>query len=250
MKVTLIDSTKNAREILILSKSTRLNMTSDLVSNIMNMEEEEKEKQIEYVFGSTGSSWEFVDYIFLIEGVTRGFTHQFVRSRVGTSFAQQSLRVVDQSEFDYLAESSCKDDPIYHEVMNTIKTKHKKLIDSGKNIQDARGILPTNILSNILFKANLRAMSVMASTRLCVRTQGEYQDVVKMMVKEIVKVHPWAEKVLDVGCVQTGYCPWKNFDKCPVKTKFKLYHTDERRKEIKEFYEKLGTYSPQPEVKR
>lgn len=250
MRVSLINYTSEARELLILSKSTRLDMHSSLIEDIKNMPEEEKERQINYVFGSTGSSLEFVDYVFLIEGVSRGFTHQFVRSRVGTSFAQQSLRVVNESDFDYLAENSCKEDEVYHETMSIIKEKYRGLINSGKNIQDARGILPTNILTNILFKTNLRAMSTMAAMRLCIRTQGEYQDVVKLMVKNIISVHPWAESALDVYCVQNGTCPWKNFDKCPIKIKFGLYEDTYRKKEIKKYWQKVGTLSNQPEVKK
>ena len=51
--------------------------------------------------------------VFMIEGVTRAFTHQLVRHRVGTSFAQQTQRAVDMSEgFDYLATGGCdKDGP-------------------------------------------------------------------------------------------------------------------------------------------
>ena len=131
MRVSLVSYTPEARELLILSKSTRLDMHSSLMQKIRDMSEEEKETQIKYVLGSTGSSLEFVDYVFLIEGVSRNFTHQFVRSRVGTSFAQQSLRVVEESDFDYLAENSCREDDTYHEAMAGIKEKYRELIKSG-----------------------------------------------------------------------------------------------------------------------
>ena len=43
------------------------------------MSDEQKEEELKYVFGTIGSSWEFVDYIFLITDVSRAFTHQAVR---------------------------------------------------------------------------------------------------------------------------------------------------------------------------
>jgi hypothetical protein len=36
----------------------------------------------------------------------------------------------------------------------------------------------------------------MAKSRLSPRAQGEYQEVFKLMVGEVVKVHPWAEPFL------------------------------------------------------
>jgi thymidylate synthase ThyX len=48
--------------------------------------------------GTTGIALEFVYYTFQINGVSRAFTHDFVRTR-SASYAQQSQRSVDMSNF-------------------------------------------------------------------------------------------------------------------------------------------------------
>lgn len=217
MKVTLLGYTQDAREMLIMSKKTRLNMHSKLFDEIKNMSEEQKQKEIEYVFGTIGSSWEFVDYTFLIEGVTRAFTHQLVRHRVGVSFAQQSQRTVDCDDFEYLATGGCIGNEDYEDGMDEIKQRYSNLIDAGVNPQDARGILPTNILTNIMMKMNLRSLADMMSTRLCIRAQGEFREVAVELKRLVVEVHPFTEKILNANCVKNGSCSFKNFKECPVK---------------------------------
>lgn len=214
MKVTLIDYTKDAREILIFSKKTRLNMSASAFGDIMLLPEEEKERELKYVFGTIRSSLEFVDYTIMIEGVTRAFTHQLVRHRAGVSFAQQSMRTADVSDFEYLATGSCKGNILYHSTMKKISETYKSLIEVGVKPEDARGILPTNILTNILMKINLRALSDMMSSRLCSRAQGEFRDVMSEIRSEVVSVHRWADSLLACYCDDKGLCFYKNGKGC------------------------------------
>lgn len=217
MKVELVSYTDKAKELLIFSKKTRITMSGKAFADVLSMPDYKKDKELEYVFGTIGSSWEFVDYTFLITGVTRAFTHQLVRHRVGVSFAQQAQRVVDMSEFEYLATGACEYDADYHFVMNRIKEGYARMIERGINAQDARGILPTNILTNILMKVNLRSLSGMLNVRLCFKAQGEFQHVAREMQKAALEVHPWAEPVLQAHCCQHGNCLFPNFKECPIR---------------------------------
>jgi len=101
MKATLISFTPEAKELLIFTKSTRLTMSPGLMNEIRAWSEERKLAELEYMANTIPSSWEFVDYVFMIEGVSRAFTHQFVRSRQG-SYAQQTMRVLNMGEYDYV----------------------------------------------------------------------------------------------------------------------------------------------------
>jgi thymidylate synthase ThyX len=67
-------------------------------------------------------------------------------------------------------------------------------------------------------KFDLRTLHEMAKSRLCTRTQGEYQDVFRAMREEVISVHPWAAKFLEVQCVATGTCAFPRYGKesCPV----------------------------------
>lgn len=205
MKVSLVYYTQNAEDILILSKSTRLNLTAGLLDKIKSMSWEDKMREIDYIANTVPSSWEFVDYIFLIEGVSRAFTHQFVRTRTG-SYAQQAMRVVNESKYDYIIDDAIENDidpdrqsQAYHLISDTnkyIQKAYESLVSMGYKNEVARGLLPTNISTNIMAKFNLRAFSQLVASRLGGRTQSEYQHVARAMVNEVLKVHPWAEKFL------------------------------------------------------
>ena len=143
MNVTLINVTPFARETLIFTKRTRLNMTPGLWAETLNMPEEEKLKELEYMASSIPSSWEFVDYTFLIEGVSRAFTHQFVRTRTN-SYAQQSMRVTNMDGFDYVTGPSIDSDTIdiYDRAMFSANRHYNDLIREGVKEEDARGYSP------------------------------------------------------------------------------------------------------------
>ena len=198
MKVTLINYTHNAEALLLFTKSTRLNLTPALLDEIRAWPEVRKQAELAYMADTIPSSWEFVDYVFMIEGVSRAYTHQQVRTRAA-SYAQQSLRVLDVSGgFDYVFTERNKANAAAMGVIKTallqIKDAYADLVKLGQPPEDARGILPTNIATNIVCKFNLRTMSELARSRTGGRTQGEYQKVVNAMIDEVLAVHPWADK--------------------------------------------------------
>ena len=199
MRVKLINATSDAVNLLLFTKNTRLMNDEDAYSKISAWDDEKKQSELDYMLNTIRSSWEFIDYTFDVKDVTRGFTHQFVRTRQG-SYAQQSQRTVDMQGFGYYTPDKIYKDEtaniIYDDAMRMINDKYQELRNLGIPAEDARGILPTNIHTNIVAKFNLRTLSEMAKSRLSPRAQGEYQEVFKLMVKEVVAVHPWAEAFL------------------------------------------------------
>lgn len=198
MKVTLIDYNQHAVEKLIFCKNTRLQMSASNMQDVTNMSLEEQMEALEYIANTIKSSWEFLDFTFMVEGVSRAFTHQFVRNRMG-SYAQQTMRILDVSGFDYITGPSILTDDqneLYHGTMATIAAAYDELIKSGVKIEDARGILPTNICTNIVAKYNLRTLSDMMASRSSSRTQGEFREVIDAMYEEVIKVMPWLHMFL------------------------------------------------------
>lgn len=222
MKVELIQCTHQALQVLVFTKNTRLSMNGLGFVDICAWPEEKLMKEWEYMKGTIQSSWEFVDYIFAISVVSRAFTHQLVRHRVGTSFAQQSQRTVDMSGFEHINPPKIIEDPAQLETwlnaMKDINDYYQELLQEGALPEDARGILPTNVATNIVFKANLRTLHEMARKRLCVKAQGEFQSVFRAIRDEVLRVHPWAD-VLHAECAWNGTCAFPSFptEKCPVK---------------------------------
>lgn len=221
MKVRLINYTQDALETLLFTKGTRLKRDSGEISldSLKAIPMEEKLKELDYILKTIKSSWEFVDYVFEIQGVSRAFTHQFVRTRVGSSFAQQAQRVVDMSNFDFVLPEDFTEEQKdkFIDSMDDANKNYKMLISMDAPPQDARGILPTNACTNIIAKFNLRTLSDMAEKRLCYRTQGEYQRIFKEMIRLVKEIHPWADKFLRVYCAAVGVCQFPNFKECPIK---------------------------------
>jgi len=211
LKVSLLDYTGSGRldashyaaALLVFTKNTRLTMNPEGLRKYLDMPIAELWKELEYMANTIPSSWEFVDYTFVIEDVTRAFTHQFVRTRTA-SFAQQTMRVLDVSEgpgWDYLTGPSIVESEglqhIYDQGMSFTDTVYKELIKNGAAIEDARGILPTNILTNIVAKMNMRTFVDVVRKRSSSRTQGEYRDVLEDMKTAVRAVHPWIDLFIE-----------------------------------------------------
>lgn len=212
MKVTLLRYTDEALLLLLDTKNTRLGGKRPA----SEWTHEERMEHLEYMRNTIQSSWEFVDYTFRIEGVTRAFTHQLVRTRTG-SYAQEAQRVVDVSGHDVLLpfdlDPQTEQAAFFSIAADYALSAYDTLVKEGMNRQDARGILPTNISTSITAKFNLRTLSDTAKVRLCTRTQGEYQTVFRAMREEVVKVHPWAAEFINVKCVSDGICAFPNYGK-------------------------------------
>lgn len=214
MQVTLFEYTgkgsadpaRAAANALVFTKSTRLNMTPDLYAQVEAMTQEQIEDELRYMANTIPSSWEFCHYSFIITGVSRAFTHQFVRTRTG-AYAQQTMRILDVSGFDYITGPTVSASSIAHhdydKVMSDINVCYQDLISMGVAIEDARGILPTNISTNICADFNLRTLSEIFRKRASSRTQGEYHEVIEEMKAAVLAVHPWTrlffERSFDVA---------------------------------------------------
>lgn len=207
--VTLMDYTgaglpnkDYAIDLLLFAKNTRLTMSPEGLNDIRFMDSDVKLKELAYIANTIPSSWEFIDYTWLICGVTRAFTHQLVRTR-HASFAQQTMRVLDVSQgmgWDYgmgPSVTSQWSQDIYKGAMDHSDKSYKALIKSGVKIEDARGVLPTNILTNILMKCNLRTFVETVRKRTSPRVQGEYREVLIKMTESVRAVHPWIELFIE-----------------------------------------------------
>lgn len=252
MRVSLIDSTANAENMLIFTKRTRHLTGLDEFSDIAKMSPEEKKEELRRVFASIGSSWEFIHYTFLIQNVTRAFTHQLVRHRVGTAFAQQAMRVADMKNFGYLVPQLQPEDmEIYEVTMDQIQMGYDRLTERGVPVQDARGVLPTNIQTNILLKINLRALAEVLHVRLCVRAQGEFQMVGQRMGGLAILQHPFINPIIGPNCCVKKICIFPEYQKCPILNQYPELKgpPEEKMKEIRAMWQELvGTtgYDTQP----
>ena len=198
VKVTLLYATPDAVDILLFTKNTRLKMSPNGLDEIRGWSQERKTAELEYMAKTVPSSWEFVDLIFCIEGVSRAFTHQLVRTRTA-SYAQQAMRIVDMTGFDYHVGPTITDGEVrdeYDGIMQSISQSYHRLIELGAKPEDARGVLPTDVLTNINMKLNLRSFADLVKKRSSSRVQSEYAQVLEQMISEARKAWPWIDQFI------------------------------------------------------
>ena len=145
------------------------------------------------------SPLEHINFTFLIADVSRAFTHQFVRHRVGISISQQSGRYTNPlstGEFRYV-----KPDRIdLHDAVKACVTEYHRLLNDGCPEEDARMILPNCQATNMVVTINYAALLHMADIRLCTLAQKEFQQVVLGMRREVHKAYPVLGKYLQPKC--------------------------------------------------
>lgn len=219
MRVTLLSHTPDALNLLLRTKGTRLGSKDDPAQ----WSAEKKREHLDYMRDTIKSSWEFCSYVFEIEGVSRNFTHQLVRTR-SASYAQESQRTVDVrdhvlieptftgSEMQMKAQRES-----WNEARERSMSAYTDMIDDGLPVQDARGVLPSSISTSIIAQFNLRTLSDMGKVRLCTRTIGEYQSAFRAMRDAVIEVHPWAAEFIEVHCVATGTCAFPRYGKTSCK---------------------------------
>ena len=194
------DPARSAAELLVYTKSTRLEQGEDTQREVSALSPVAMKEQLDYIANTVRSSWEFVDYTFEITGVTRAFTHQLVRTRHG-SYAQQTQRGIDMTEFDTLKPELIKDQDEnlvsikspWDLAMETISRAYSYYKGKGVPAQDCRGLLPTNIHTNIIAKFNLRTLADLVGKRDNPRAQGEYIEFIREVVRLVLEIHPWTQ---------------------------------------------------------
>jgi flavin-dependent thymidylate synthase len=202
MKVTVFDYTgagsldpaRHAASVLLFTKSTRLNMTPDLIEQIKIMSDKEVTFNLRMMANTNPGSWEFIEFKFLFEGVSRALQQQLTRTR-HAAYAIQTLRVVDVKKWEYETGPSIKGyadrEVVYDSTMRYIDHAYRELIKNGAEVEDARGILPLNIKTNMCMKIDMRNFITLSRKRMSGRVQNEYRHLMDAAVIEVEKIYPW-----------------------------------------------------------
>jgi thymidylate synthase (FAD) len=171
------------------------------------------------------SPLEQVWFEFLISGVSRAFSHQFVRHRVGVSVEQQSQRYVTYKtgRFPYVLPASvvaAGKAAEFEALMQRIGEVYEELVSAGVPGEDARFVLPNATATNLKVTITFAALLHMADLRLCTRAQWEFRHVVAKMRAEVVRVEPLLGRMLQPKCGERrlGYCDedFEAYKACPL----------------------------------
>lgn len=171
------------------------------------------------------SPLEQVAFEFGISGVSRAFSHQFVRHRVGISFEQQSQRYVTykDGEFPFTVPATVQKAgkaERFQEIMEQIGAGYEELVEAGVPAEDARFLLPNATNTNFKITVNFQSLLHICDLRLCTRAQWEFRKVAALMRSEVNKVVPELGRFLQPKCgeLRLGYCDESERDwaACPI----------------------------------
>jgi flavin-dependent thymidylate synthase len=143
---------------------------------------------------------EAIDLHFMVEGLTRASWDQMVRQRTAV-FGGESLRFAVKEDL----QGAVRPGPMVHEdarkvwddAIESIQAAYLQLISTGVPAEDARGLLPMNVLTRGHWKTNLRNLYAELGKRTCTQAQWEWR-LIAADLREAVKRHiafvpdPWS----------------------------------------------------------
>ena len=171
------------------------------------------------------SPLEQVWFEYAISGVTRAFSHQFVRHRIGISFEQQSQRYVKfkGGEFPHTIPESVRKaglDAKMEQAFGDLGRLYQEMLDAGVPAEDARFLIPSAAQTNFKITINFQSLLHICDLRLCTRAQWEFRKVASLMRAEVNRVCPELARYLQPKCGErrTGYCDeaHEDWQKCPI----------------------------------
>lgn len=189
--------------------------TGNVIRNKRDVTDEERRYHLEEMKKTKlKAPLEAVHLHWMVEGVTRSFTHQMVRQRTAV-YAQESLRFAVKSGMseEVALPPSLAGTPDFSEeeigyyeahpeefgrlqkehrwrlmwetLMLEIDDTYNYLVNDGMPAEDARGALPHNVTTRLNYDTNLRAFQDHAGNRLCTQAQFEWRAVWGQFVKAL-----------------------------------------------------------------
>lgn len=150
------------------------------------------------------SVFEFSDWDFEVQGASRVFETQAVRSRIG-SYEWESGRHDQKYEAaDFIKNYQSGD---MQAAMSLGLGGYRLLTDDGYPPEDARYILPQGVARKGRIKKNFRALMETAGLRLCSHAQAEYREFMQECKRLVTGVDPFLGSLLVPRCEYFGYCP-------------------------------------------
>lgn len=230
IKVQLLDHTQDPIKSLYLAYRTAYSSLTPMQIERRIADERITRAQMEEFIErrlQTGhaSPLEQVWFEFGISGVSRAFSHQFVRHRIGISFEQQSQRYVKfkEARFPYTVPESVQRAGMadrMEAVFAELGKAYQELLDAGVPAEDARFLLPNAASTNFKIVVNFQEMLHICDLRLCTRAQWEFRKVASLMRAEVNRRFPELGKYLQPKCGERrwGYCDedYEAWEACPI----------------------------------
>ena len=177
--------------------------------------------------GGLNQCLEWATVVFEISGLSRGVTHEIVRTRKA-SFAQQSMRHTDMGSYvgdpalfemgeekeyegnaamrmpEEIANSSEEVQALWIQSVNRARHNYAVLVnDYDVPFQDARTVLPIATETYIIASYPVSEFLNTFSYRACSMFYPEIVALFRLMREELLKVCPWLEPYVLISCEKT-----------------------------------------------
>lgn len=187
--------------------------------------------------------FEFVKLHFLLEGVSRAFTHQMVRQRTAV-YGQESLRfavkhnLADETPVPPMVQNAGSEAlKLWVDGLKSAQDYYNALIAAGVPAEDARGLMPHATTTRLHYCTDLRALLDHAGNRLCTQAQFEWRFAFSSIIDAIRNHAPlyiegdvsksarWQFETIAATagfkpvCYRLGHCPFgANIDRpCTIR---------------------------------
>lgn len=133
---------------------------------------------------------EDIDFHFVIEGLTRASWDQMVRQRTA-NFGGESLRFSVKLPLESVVRpgpsiNTKKRLATHKNAVRAIEEAYSSLIADGVPAEDARGLIPLNVLMQGHYKTNLRNLATEIGKRTCTQAQWEWRMILLSMREAIL----------------------------------------------------------------
>ena len=192
MKVSLVQSTPNPEE--------HIGLLAGICYGKTESSPEQCIKRAEHcVTKGHLSTLRFAHATFLVEGISRICSHQFVRSK-HLDFLQRSQRYCNDTGIDIVMPKSMLDSQYMDwDIVNQAKTLYENLIANGIKKEDARFVLPQGTPTELLVVGNFQAWYDFIKLRSGKEAQWEIRVVANEINQQLHGIAPNIFKELPDG---------------------------------------------------
>ncbi len=207
VRVTIVSHTIEPLRTIALAQ---MNMTGDMRHSLWHIDRPDAVEIFQDICKTKlQGAFEFVHFFIQMEGVSRAFQQQLTRTRLA-AYSAESLRFTEAG-MEVLAGPHMTDAHLaqYSVGLEYMEATYNGLIRNGCPIEDARGILPLNVLSKIGMCTSFSTLLNMSRVRMCYQSQeGEWNEVFAKLVDELKRIDPVLVVPFGPFCEHGQKCPF------------------------------------------
>ena len=214
LKVSLLDYTPNPETVIAVAAHQCVS-NDDAAAFHMDLLKKHPKHSNKIIAKALGyghtSILEHVSFSFAVSGVSRTFSHQLVRFRVGVSYSQQSQRYVKfGGTIPCVTPPSFEQHPDllarYGDLLVDMAAFYSDAVAAGIPAEDARFIAPNATETALIVTVNARELLHIFSLRCCTHAQWEIRAWANETLRLVKPILPVAFASAGPPCI-TGACP-------------------------------------------